>query len=135
MNDPMSYDVTLNLTHDAAIELVSDELKKEGFGVLTRIDVHEAFKEKLGKEFRNYTILGACNPSLALQALTARPEVGLLLPCNVTVESTDAGATLVRLVNPHEMLDMPGLGGDETLRGVANDADAGLRRVAQALGG
>jgi len=82
----MAYDVRLDTSYDESLERVINALKEEGFGVLTRIDVHDTFKEKLGVEFRKYAILGACNPPLAHKALSARPDAGLMLPCNVVVE-------------------------------------------------
>jgi uncharacterized protein (DUF302 family) len=87
-----------------ATDQVKDALKQEGFGILTEIDLHAAFREKLGREFRAYIILGACNPPRAFSAINADPAVGLLLPCNVTVESIGEHRTMVRLTNPAALL-------------------------------
>jgi uncharacterized protein (DUF302 family) len=131
----LSFDVFLHTSFDEAVEQVTAALKEEGFGVLTRINVHEALKEKLGVEFRPYTILGACNPKLANRALSARPEVGLLLPCNVTVEQTGAAECVVRIIDPDEMMKAGGFDSDEAIASVGEEAGASLRRVAEALGG
>jgi uncharacterized protein (DUF302 family) len=128
----MAFEVTLNSPYDESLERVIDELKEEGFGVLTRIDVHDAFKEKLGVDFRNYSILGACNPSLAHKALSSRPDAGLMLPCNVIVEEVDDG-TLVRIVDPAAMMQAGGLDGDPVLKEVGGEAEIRLKRVAEAL--
>jgi uncharacterized protein (DUF302 family) len=128
----MAFEVTLNSPYDESLERVIDELKEEGFGVLTRIDVHDAFKEKLGVDFRNYSILGACNPSLAHKALSSRPDAGLMLPCNVIVEEVDEG-TLVRIVDPAAMMRAGGLDGDPVLKEVGGEAETRLKRVAEAL--
>ncbi|MCL7960479.1 MAG: DUF302 domain-containing protein, partial [marine benthic group bacterium] len=80
------------VTFDEAIEVVTDALKEEGFGVLTRIDVAETLKTKIGADFRPYVILGACNPVLANDALSADDNIGLMLPCNVVVASAEGGA-------------------------------------------
>ena len=98
----MSFEVRLPAPQPETVGRVIDALMEEGFGVLTRIDIHEAFEEKLGIAFRPYTILGACNPRLAHRALSAAPEVGLLLPCNVTVEEMTGSGSLVRIINPDE---------------------------------
>ena len=128
----MAYDVSLSTPYDESLERVINALKEEGFGVLTRIDVHDTFKEKLGVEFRKYVILGACNPPLAHKALSARPDAGLMLPCNVVVEAVDGG-TLVRIVNAAAMMQAGGLDGDPVLKEVGGEAEARLKRVAEAI--
>jgi len=129
----MSYDVTLDTPYAESMDRVIGALKEEGFGVLTRIDIHDAFKEKLGVDFRRYSILGACNPPLAHKALSSRPDAGLLLPCNVVVEETDNGGTLVRIVDPAAMMQAGGFAGDPVLKEVGGEAEIRLKRVAQAL--
>jgi uncharacterized protein (DUF302 family) len=131
MND-MAYEVRIGAPYEEALPRVIEALKAEGFGVLTRIDVHDAFREKLGVEFRNYCILGACNPPLAHRALSNRPDAGLMLPCNVVVEE-DAEGTLVRIVDPAAMMQAGGLAGDPVLQEVGGEAEQRLRRVARAL--
>ena len=117
---------------DAVIEQVTEALKKEGFGVISRIDIDDAFREKIGVEFRRYTILGACNPQLAHRALTSEPQVGLLLPCNICVEATDTGSR-VHLVDAANMMSASGLGDNEVIGELGEDAGARLARVAAAL--
>lgn len=133
--EPLSFEVTLESSFDDCVERVTAALKAEGFGVLTRADLHTAFKVKLGKDFRSYSILGACNPPLAHQALTERPEVGLMLPCNVTVEEVTEGNCLVRIINPEAMMQSAELADDPGLAEVGNAAKASLTRVAEALAG
>jgi len=128
----MAFEVTLDGPYAESLERVIDALKEEGFGVLTRIDIHDAFKEKLGLEFRNYSILGACNPPLAYKALSNRPDAGLMLPCNVIVEENDNG-TLVRIVDPAAMMQAGGFDGDPVLKEVGSEAEIRLKRVAEAL--
>jgi uncharacterized protein (DUF302 family) len=128
----MAYNVSLNTPYDESLRRVINALKEEGFGVLTRIDVHDTFKEKLGVEFRKYAILGACNPPLAHKALSSRPDAGLMLPCNVVVEEIDGG-TLVRIVDAAAMMQAGGLDGDPVLKEVGSEAEARLKRVAEAL--
>jgi len=132
MADSMAFEVKLDVGYDEALQRVTEALAKEGFGVLTRIDVHEAFKDKIGVDFRPYSILGACNPKLAHKALSGRPEAGLLLPCNVTVERDGEGA-LVRIIDPDEMMKAGGMGADATLAEVGREARERLARVAAAL--
>jgi uncharacterized protein (DUF302 family) len=90
---------TVELPFDRAIERVTEELLKEGFGVLTKIDVQETFKKKLGADYPRYVILGACNPTFAYQALAVDEQIGLLLPCNVIVYDHE-GATEVAAFDP-----------------------------------
>lgn len=132
MNPQLSFQIKLSDNYDNAVEKVTAALKAEGFGVLTRIDVKATLKEKLDAEFRSYVILGACNPSLAHRALQSEPQVGLLLPCNVTVEEADGGA-LVSIVNPEAMLGMKPLSENETIGEVAAEARRSLERVAEYL--
>jgi uncharacterized protein (DUF302 family) len=128
----MAYEVTIDAPYAEALPRVIEALKEEGFGVLTRIDVHDAFREKLGVEFRHYSILGACNPPLAHKALSNRPDAGLMLPCNVVVEESGNG-TLVRIVDPAAMMQAGGFAGDPVLQEVGGEAEQRLRRVAEAL--
>ena len=129
----MAFEVTVAAPYDEALEKVIDSLKEEGFGVLTRIDVHDTFKAKLDVDFRKYAILGACNPPLAHKALSNRPDAGLMLPCNVIVEE-DGDRTLVRIVDPAAMMQAGGLAGDPAMEEVGGEAGARLKRVAEALG-
>jgi uncharacterized protein (DUF302 family) len=125
---------TINLEggFDAALERVTKALADEGFGVITRIDMDSTFKEKLGVEFRRYTILGACNPQLAHRAVSDVPEIGLMLPCNVTVEEVGSGVR-VRLLDAEQMISGSGMGDSDTLKDLASDAGARLSGVAAAL--
>jgi uncharacterized protein (DUF302 family) len=132
----LGFEVRLGVGFAEAVERVTGALKAEGFGILTRIDVHTTLKEKIGAEFRPYAILGACNPSLAHQALSHRAEVGLLLPCNVTVEAAPGGTgSVVRIGDPAVMLATGGFDREPPLREVATEARARLERVARALEG
>ena len=129
----LGFEVEIPLSLDAAIDRLADALKGETFGVLTRIDVHTAMREKLDVTFRPYAILGVCNPALAYRALTHDPQAGLLLPCNVTVDQLAAGRSLVRIGDPRIMLAIGGVDQDATLRAVAEEAREKLLRVAAAL--
>ncbi len=134
MTDEMGFEVRLAVSYEEAMEKVVAALKKEGFGVLTRIDVKATLQEKLGADFRPYAILGACNPPLAHKALSTDAVVGLMLPCNVTVEADPAGSgAIVRIANPEAMMQMGALQANETLREVAGQARKKLERVADAL--
>jgi uncharacterized protein (DUF302 family) len=110
---------------------LTEALRTEGFGILTRIDVQKTLQEKLGASFRPYLILGACHPGLAHRALTARPEVGLALPCTITAEETPAHGTLFRLSDPEAL--MPSIQGDQGLREIAHEARERLVRVGHAV--
>ncbi|MDH3614088.1 MAG: DUF302 domain-containing protein [Gammaproteobacteria bacterium] len=132
MRENIGFEVRLTDSHDQAIDKVTDALKAEGFGVLTKIEIDQAFQKKIGKKFRPYTILGAYNPQLAHAALTSAREIGLMLPCNVTVEA-DIDGSLVRIMNPDIMMQTKELVANDTLRSVATDARQRLQRVAEAL--
>ena len=90
----------VNMAFDEAIDKVTEELKKEGFGVLTEIDVKQALKKKLNVDFRKYRILGACNPQYAYKALQAEDKIGTMLPCNVIVQETDDGKIEIAAIDP-----------------------------------
>jgi uncharacterized protein (DUF302 family) len=122
--------ITLKTSFEQTIQKTTEALKSEGFGVLTEIDVKETMKNKLGVEFPSYKILGACNPSLAHRALTIAPEVGLLLPCNVTVRQLEDGTNEVSLVDPLVLL---GVIANPGLKEVAEEAHVRLWRVASAM--
>lgn len=130
MNVPTSaqigHRVRLHTDFETALARVTEALKSQGFGVLTEIDVKETLKKKLDVDFRPYRILGACNPSLAYQALQAAPEVGLLLPCNVIVSQVEEGAVEVGIVDPLVML---GVMTNESLTPVAEEAGQRLNKV------
>ena len=129
----MAFEVEVDAPYERALERVIDALGQEGFGVLTRIDVQDTFKAKLGVDFKDYCILGACNPPLAHKALSSRPDAGLMLPCNVIVEATGPDSTLVRIVDPAAMMEAGKLSGDPAMEEVGGEAGARLRRVASAL--
>jgi len=123
------FGTTIHLPLDKAIARTKEALKAEGFGVLTEIDVRATFVEKLGVEIAPYVILGACNPTLAYQALQMEPEVGLLLPCNVTVRD-DAGTSRVSVVDPDSML---GVVANPAMHAIASEAKERLQRVVAQL--
>ena len=116
--------VDLPLPYDTALRRAAEALKQEGFGVLTTIDVTRTLKEKLDRDFRRYTILGACNPLLADRALHAELDIGLLLPCNVIVYEREAGASTVAAMAP---LAAMALVDNPDVLAVAKAADAKLR--------
>ena len=119
------FSKTIDLSFENTIEKVIEELKKEGFGVLTTIDVKETLKKKIDVDFKKYTILGACNPPLAHKALQAEEEIGLLLPCNVIVYEKD-NKTAVSVFNPGLMSQVVD---NKNLKPVADEVKEKLKRV------
>ncbi len=128
----MSYHFskTLQVSFDEAVNRVTEALKREGFGILTEIDVKQTLKAKLDVDFRNYRILGACNPPLAFQALECEGKIGTMLPCNVIVQDAEQGGVEVSAVDPiasMRAIDNP------ALRSVAEQVQAKLRGVIECL--
>ncbi|MBP8822448.1 MAG: DUF302 domain-containing protein [Flavobacteriales bacterium] len=128
----MSYHFskTIQLEFDAAIAKVTDELKKEGFGILTEIDMQAALKTKLGVDFRPYKILGACNPPFAHKAVSAEPHIGTMLPCNVVVQEHAPGRVEVSAVDP--AASMMAIS-NAALGDLAGEVGEKLKRVIEAL--
>ena len=133
MSESLGYEVEVPLPFQSAVDATKEALKAEGFGVLTEIDLQAAFRDKLHREFRPYTILGACNPPLAFAAVSADPAIGLLLPCNATVEWVSDALSRVRVIDPRSMLAAAPGGLSPALIDVAADAHARIERVVQAL--
>ena len=125
-----AFGKTVNLGYPQAIEAVTQALAKEGFGVLTEIDVAATLKKKLNLDRPPYKILGACNPQFAAQALDAEPQIGALLPCNVVVRQDAAGKTLVEFMDPNAVLELVGR---PEIAGIATEVRARLERVMNAL--
>ena len=128
----MSYHFskTVDMDFDTAIARTTEELKKEGFGVLTEIDVKATLKKKIDVDFRPYRILGACNPALAHQALTHEDKIGTMLPCNVIVQQHEDGSVEVSAIDP--VASMTAVK-NENLGGVATQVQGKLKAVIDAL--
>jgi len=130
MTTDIGIRTTLKISFEEAIQITVDALKIEGFGVLTQIDVKTTLKDKINVDFRPYVILGACNPTLAHRALSANPDVGLLLPCNITVQEAESGV-VVTAVDPIQMLGV--LQEEPAVKAVAVEAKTRLERVISSL--
>lgn len=125
-----SFNKIMNMSFDDAINKVTDELKKEGFGILTDIDVQTTLKKKLDVHFRKYRILGACNPPFAYKALQAESRIGTMLPCNVIVQELEPGKIEVSAIDPiasMQAIENPGL------RDIAVQVRAKLKKVVESL--
>jgi len=117
---------TIKASFNEAIQMVTEELQKEGFGVLTEIDVKGTLKKKLDVDFRNYKILGACNPPFAHKALQMEENIGVLMPCNVVVQEKEPGQIIVSAVNPMESMQTVG---NQELASIAGEISDKLKRV------
>ena len=128
----MSYNISKKVegTFEGAIKKVTEELKKEGFGIISEIDLKEKFKEKLNIDFRNYKILGACNPSLAYRAIEQEDKIGTMLPCNILVQEREIGGVEVSAINPLESM---GAVRNENLQSIAAEVSAKLQLVIERL--
>ena len=124
------FSSTLNSGFDETIALVTEALKKEGFGIVSRIDMHDRFKEKLGVDFKKYTILGACNPSYAYKALQTEDKIGTMLPCNVIVQEKTAGQVEVSAIDPAASMQAVK---NDNLADVASEIRNKLKRVIESL--
>jgi uncharacterized protein (DUF302 family) len=134
MKQSLAFHVRISDSFANALELVEAALQQQGFGVLTRIDVQATLKEKLDVDFHPYVILGACNPPLAHRALSNEPRIGVMLPCNVTLEQQERDV-LVSIANPETMLATGGLEQNAVLCDVAAEARLKLMKVREALAG
>jgi len=130
MSQAYGIRTTVKGSYEETIPRVTDALKQEGFGILTQIDVKDTLKKKLDVDFPKYVILGACNPPLAHQALTAETEIGLLLPCNVIVYEGKDGRTVVAAQDPDAAL---GIVGNPAIAPIAKDARERLVRMIKSL--
>lgn len=128
----MSYyfSKTVDMSFEKAISRVIEELKKEGFGILTEIDVKETLKRKMDVDFPAYTILGACNPSFAYRALQAEPKIGTMLPCNIVVQKLDDGKIDVAAVDP--LASMQAIQNSK-LQAIAEEIQLKLKKVIEQL--
>jgi uncharacterized protein (DUF302 family) len=120
----------LNVSFDEAVTTVTEELKREGFGILTDIDVQATLKKKLNEDFKKYRILGACNPSFAFQALQAEDKIGTMLPCNVIVQEHAGGKVEVAAVDP--VASMQAIENPQ-LKGIAEQVRSKLKKVVDNL--
>lgn len=124
----MSYNISKKVKSDfdKTIYRVTEELKKEGFGIITEVDLREKFREKLDVDFRNYTILGACNPKLAYEAVQQEDKIGIMLPCNILVQEHPDGQVEVSAINPMASI---GAVKNDKLESLASEVNGRLQRV------
>lgn len=128
----MSYHISTQVSgsYEDAVAKVRDELKEEGFGILTEIDVKQILKKKLNVDFRNYCILGACNPPFAYEALQAERNIGLMLPCNVIVQESESGTVEISAIDPIAAMRETN---NPQLEKIASEIKAKLEKVISSL--
>ena len=127
---PYYFNKIVDMSFDEAIKQVTEELKKEGFGVLTEIDVKEALKKKLNVDFKKYRILGACNPQFAYKALQAEDKIGTMLPCNVIVQETEEGSVEIAAIDPVASMQAVK---NESLGEIASIVQSKIKKVIEAI--
>lgn len=130
----LSIDFHLDTDLETAIDQITAALKEEGFGVLTRVDVHKTFKEKLDADFREYVILGACNPKLAWKAFNHEPLVGLMVPCNITIEASSSGGFDCKFGHPDMLLSIGGFAEDPVFQELRDHATRVFEGIAATIG-
>jgi uncharacterized protein (DUF302 family) len=123
------FSKVVDMSFNETLEIITEELKKEGFGILTRIDVKEKFKEKLGVDFKRYEILGACHPKSAYDAILAEENIGLMLPCNVIIYEKE-GRTRISIIKPTMAM---GMINNDKLKSVAEKVESKLERVINSI--
>jgi len=128
----MNYNISkaINTSFTTAVNQVKEALQTEGFGVITEIDLKEKFKEKLNKDFRNYTILGACNPKLAYEAIQKEDTIGVMLPCNILIQEKQEGVIEIAAINPMESI---GAVENKALMPLAKEVSEKLKKVIDQL--
>lgn len=119
----------VNMPFNETIKIITEELKKEGFGILTRIDIKEKFKEKLGVDFIRYEILGACHPKSAYEAILAEENIGLMLPCNIIIYEEE-GKTRISIIKPTMAM---GMIDNNKLKSIAEKVELKLERVINSI--
>jgi len=125
-----SFYTISDLSYEEALDKIPEELKKEGFGIVSQLNVTETIKKKLDKDMRPYMILGACNPSFAFQALQAEEQIGLMLPCNIIVYVNEEGKTVISAINPEAAMQAVD---NEELSKIASEVSARLKKVIERL--
>ncbi len=128
----MTYDISksVSTSFEDTVDRVTSELQKEGFGIITEIDLKSKFSEKLGKDFRKYKILGACNPKLAFEAIQKESHIGVMLPCNVLVQEHESGEVEVSAINPMQSI---GVVGNPELTLLAKDVTSKLKSALERI--
>jgi uncharacterized protein (DUF302 family) len=132
MSKAINFRKEISMSVEKAVDLTTEALKREGFGILTRIDFHSKIKEKLGKDILPVVILGACNPELAYQAYQRNKDVTGLIPCNAVIRDLGGGSVSIELTKPSAMMEILG---EEELVSLSKDADQTLKRVLEGLTG